>query len=424
MNLKTAADEPGLRGRCAARQTTKSDGLSHGGGLWMKHGWLFAAVAGLAWLGGCGRQAQVVNAAEVSPVAPVMKVERANLAGDIKLTAEFEPYQEVDVMAKVAGYVSAINVDIGDRVREGEVLATLDIPEMKNDLAKAAATIEASEADVAAARDELRRAESARDMAHLSYTRISEVAAREKGLVPQQQLDEVHSRDQIAEAQVAGAKSQLGAAQQRVAVARAEEARVKTMFEYASITAPFAGVVTKRYANKGSMIQAAPVVHVAQNDVLRLVLPVPESAVSRIHPGERLDVMVPSLNKTFPGRVARSSQTVQMSTRTMDTQVDVVNANFVLVPGMYAEVKLRLEERNNVLTVPIDAVNGAVSGAHSFVVRDGKLHSTAVVTGLETAERVEIRSGLEEGELVVVGRQSGLKDGQPVQAKLVDFAGR
>ncbi len=392
---------------------------------------LFLGLLGLAGLCSCNKQPDVVNAAPSITVVPVVKAERADLSGDIKLTAEFEPYQEVDVMAKVSGYVSSIRVDIGDRVREGELLATLEIPEMKNDMTKAAASVDAAEADVAAAKDELRRVESAHEIAHVSFTRITEVANREKGLVPQQQLDEVHSRDLMAEAQAAGAKSQLAAAQQRTAVARAEEARVKTMFEYASITAPFSGVVTKRYANKGSMIQAGtasqsqamPLVRLSQDNVLRLVLPVPESAVGRIHPGETLNVTVTSLHKTLPGRVARSSRNVQMSTRTMDTQVDVANSDFKLVPGMYAEVNLRLEERKNVLTVPVDAVDGSGDSAHAYTVRaDGSLHSTVVSTGLETAQRVEIRSGLEDGDVVVVGRQAGLKDGQHVQTKLVDLA--
>ena len=114
---------------------------------------------------------------------------------------------------------------------------------------------------------------------------------------------------------------------------------------------------------------------------------------------------------------------LQMSTRTMDTQVDVVNPNFILVPGMYAEVNLRLEEHDNALSVPVDSVDGTGAAARVLVVRDGRLHATPVVTGLETAQRVEIRSGLQDGDEVVVGRQSGLKDGQAVQAKLVDFAG-
>ena len=391
----------------------------------------FLCGAAVVALSSCSRQPEIVNAAPAMATVPVVQVERTDLNGDIKLTAEFEPYQEVDVMAKVAGYVSSIKVDIGDRVHEGALLATLEIPEMKNDLTKAAAGVEAIEADVAAARDELRRAESAHEIAHVSFTRISEVATREKGLVPQQQLDEVHSRDMMAEAQVAGAKSLLAAAQQRTAVARAEEARVKTMFEYASITAPFEGIVTKRYANKGSMIQAGtasqsqamPLVRLSQNNLLRLVLPVPESAVGRIHPGETLNVTVTSLHRTIPGKVARSAQSVQMTTRTMDTQVDVANPDYKLVPGMYAEVILRLEERKHVLAVPVDAVDGTGEAARAMVLgADGNLHSTPVSTGLETAQRVEIRSGLQDGDMVVVGRQAGLKDGQHVQPKIVDFA--
>jgi RND family efflux transporter MFP subunit len=388
-----------------------------------------AVLIGAVALVSCNRQPEVVSAADTTPVVPVVKATRTTVTNDIKLTAEFQPYQDVDVMAKVSGYVSAIRVDIGDRVAEGTLLATLEIPEMKNELARAGATIQATEADVAAARDELRRAESARDIAHLSFTRISQVASAEKGLVPQQQLDEVQSRDLIAEAQVAAARSQMNAAQQRSAVARAEQARVQTMSDYSNITAPFTGVVTKRYADKGSMIQAGtasqsqamPLVRLAQENVLRLVLPVPESAVPRIHPGAVVDVMVPSLHRTFPGRVARIADTLLMTTRTMDTQVDVANANYVLLPGMYAEVNLRLDQHDNALTVPIDSVEGTGDTAHVLVVQNGKVRTTPVTTGLETAQRIEIRSGLEEGDLVVVGRQSGLKNGEAVQTKLADF---
>jgi RND family efflux transporter MFP subunit len=392
---------------------------------------LLVLAAAILSLAACSRQPQVVVAAETTPVVPVVRVARTDVTNDIKLTAEFQPYQEIDVMAKIAGYVNTIRVDIGDRVPEGAPLATLEVPEMKNDLARADATIEAAEADVASAHDELRRAESARDFAHLSFNRISQVSSREKGLVPQQQLDELQSRDLMADAQVAAAKSQLASAQQKSAVARAEQARVKTMMEYTSITAPFAGVVTKRYANKGAMIQAGtasqsqamPIVRLAQDNVLRLVLPVPESAVSHIRPGSTVDVVVPSLYKTIPGRVARMADTLQMSTRTMDTQVDVANPNYALVPGMYAEVNLRLDESRGALVVPVDSVDAPGAAAHVFVVQNGRLHSTSVSTGLENAQHIEIRSGLQDGDMVVVGRQSGLKDGETVQAKVVDFTG-
>src|SRR5580698_11265034 len=188
-----------------------------------------------------------------TPTVAVVKVARANLSSNLVLTAEFEPFQEIDVMAKVSGYIREINVDIGDRVHEGQVLATLEIPEMQDDLTRAAAAIQQASSELSTARDELQNAEAAHDMAHLSYSRILDVSKKEVGLIPQQEVDEMHSRDLVAEAQVSAAKSHITACEQRINVSQAEQSRVKTMFEYAVITAPFPGVVTKRYANKGSL---------------------------------------------------------------------------------------------------------------------------------------------------------------------------
>lgn len=370
-------------------------------------------------------------AADSMPVVPVSKITRSSLASDLTLTAEFEPFQEVDVLAKVAGYVKSIKVDIGDRVREGQLLATLEMPEMQDELAKAAAAVQQADAEVTTAADEIRRANSAHDLAHLSFNRILGVSKKEPGLVPQQQVDEFQSRDLVTEAQVAAAKSSLLAAQKRASVARAEEARLKTLFKYTAITAPFTGVVTKRYANTGAMIQAGtasqsqamPVVRLSQNNLLRLVLPVPESAVPLVHLGQAVDVRVPSLNRTFPGRVARFADKVQTATRTMDTEVDVPNPSLTLIPGMYAEVDLRVAERSNVLSVALDAVDRSGSSARVFAVRaPGVIRIVPVNTGLETAQRVEIVSGLAEGDLVVVGRRAGLKAGDKVKTKISDSA--
>jgi RND family efflux transporter MFP subunit len=345
------------------------------------------------------------------------------------LTGEFLPYQEVDVMAKVAGYIRTISVDIGDRVHAGQLMATLEIPEMENDLARAAVLVEQSDAELAVARDELRRAESAHDIAHLSFGRIEDVAKREPGLVPGQDVDEAHSKDLMTEAQVAGAKSTLEAARLRTKVTRAEETRIKTMYAYSRITAPFDGVITKRYASVGSMIQAGtasqsqamPVLRVSQNNLLRLILPVPESLVARVHTGDVVDVRVTSLARTYPGRVARLAEKLQQDTRTMETEVDLANPDLKLVPGMYAEVNLRLTERNQVISVPLDALEISNGASHVFAVdADGLVRLVPVTTGLETAHQIEVRSGLGEGDSVIVGRHAGLRDGQRVRTKLSD----
>jgi RND family efflux transporter MFP subunit len=382
----------------------------------------------------CARGGAQTSAVAAEPrTVAVAAAGRADLSADMVLTAEFEPFQEVDVMAKVSGYIREIKVDIGDRVRDGQLLATLEIPEMQDDLTRAAAAIEEANAELAAARDELQRAESAHQMAHLSYSRILEVSKSERGLVPQQEVDEVHSRDLVAEAQVSAARSHIGACQQRIRVSEAEQARFKTLYRYALITAPFEGVVTKRYANTGSLIQAGtasqtqamPVVRLSQNGLLRLALPVPESEVPLVRLGAPVDVRVPALDRTFPGRVARFADQVDQSTRTMKTEVDVPNPKLELVPGMYAEVDLETERRKNVLSVPMEAVDGAGGDTRVFAVRpSGSIEVVPVRLGIENAHRVEIRSGeIAEGDPVVVGSRAGLKQGDKVQAKAVALAG-
>jgi len=362
----------------------------------------------------------------------VVKAARADLAGGLILTAEFEPFQEIDVMAKVSGFIREMKVDIGDRVHEGQLLATLEIPEMQDDLTRAAAAIEEANAELATARDELQRVESAHQMAHLSYSRLQDVSKREPGLVPQQEVDEVHSRDLVAEAQVSGAKSHIIACEQRIRVAQAEQARFKTVYQYAVITAPFAGVVTKRYANIGSLIQAGtasqtqamPVIRLSENGLLRLALPVPESAVPLIQLGETVNVKVSTLNRSFSGRVARFEDRVDQSTRTMKTEVDVPNPTLLLVPGMYAEVDLTTEQRKNVLSVPMEAIEGSGSSASVYVVQpSGAIQIVPVRLGIENAQRIEVRAGdLREGDNVVVGSRAGLKTGGKVQPKVITLA--
>jgi RND family efflux transporter MFP subunit len=396
---------------------------------------LFACAVLTMVSAACSRSVVVADAPQEAsdpPVVAVAKATRANLSTSIELTAEFEPFQEIDVMAKVSGYVRQINVDIGDRVKEGQLLATLEVPEMQDDLTRAAAAIEEANAELAAARDELQRAQSAHDMAHLSYSRILDVSKREPGLVPQQDVDEAHSRDLVAEAQVSGAKSRIAACEQRIRVEQAEQARFKTLYKYAVITAPFDGVVTKRYANEGALIQAGtssqtqamPVVRLSENGLLRLSLPVPESAVPSVHLGQPVEVKVAALNRTFPGRVARFADKVDEATRTMKTEVDVPNATLELVPGMYAEVDLVTKQHKDVLSVPAEALDVSGSSNQVYAVRpDGIVQIIPVQTGIEDAERVEILSGdLKEGDDVVIGSRASLKNGMKVKAKAISLS--
>jgi RND family efflux transporter MFP subunit len=387
-----------------------------------------------AWLtSSCARTQRVLAAASDVPTVAVARTTTENLSHDLILTAEFRPYQEVDVMAKVAGYIKRINVDVGDRVKLGDPLATLEIPEMADDQRRASAALERSQAEVARAGDELQRAESAHQIVHLSLQRLAAVAEKRPGLIAQQEIDDARSKDLVAEAQVASAKSGLAAATDQVHVNTSDLERVRTMLDYTRVTAPFAGVVTMRYADTGSMIQAGtasqtqamPVVRLSENSLLRLVLPVPESAVPTVHIGQQVEVRVPTLNRSFPGRVARFSDKVSLATRTMATEVDVPNPGLVLIPGMYAEVDLTLDRRNAVLAIPVTAVDvdsAAATGRVMVITPNNRVEVRTISLGIETASKVEVRSGLNEGDLVVIAGRSGLQPGEEVRPKVTTMA--
>jgi len=366
-----------------------------------------------------------------SPIVAVARAAPADLSRTVVLTAEFRPFQEIEVHAKVAGYVKQIMVDVGDRVKAGQILAVLEVPEMSDDVARAGASRKRSEAEVQHAKDELTRAEASHEASHVTYQRLFDVSRQRPNLVAQQEIDDAHAKDLASEAGVSAAKSALAAAQENVSVSQVDQQRTNTMLAYSTITAPFAGVISKRHADTGAMIQAGtssqtqamPLVRLSQIDQLRLVLPVPEDIVAHIRLGEAVEVRVPSLRRTFMGRVSRFSDNVSTATRTMETEVDVPNANMTLVPGMYAEANLTLEHREKALAIPLMALSTQGDKSSVFVVNgDNKVEERQVKLGIQTANRAEVIAGLRDGDLVVVGNRSQVQQGLRVTPKQIEMA--
>jgi RND family efflux transporter MFP subunit len=378
----------------------------------------------------CSRTRAATPAAVEHPTVSVVKVTRGDLSQTVTLAAEFRPFQEVEVHAKVAGYVKAIYVDVGDRVNAGQLLAVLEIPELQDDMVTAEAAVKRSHEEVNRAQADLGRTESAHEVAHLGSTRLAAVMKQRPNLVAQQDIDEAQGRDRIAEAQVATAKAAVAAAQEQLAVARANENKTKTLFAYARITAPFTGVITHRYADTGSMIQAGtssqsqamPVVRLSQNNLLRLTIQVPESVVAQIHLGAPVDVKVQALNRNFQGKVARFAEKLNLDTRTMETEVDVPNPKLELVPGMYAYAQITTDQAHDVVVAPIQALDRKDDKATVMVVAgDGRLELRPVTVGLESPSQVEIRSGLAPGDLAVIGSRAQLKAGRTVTPRITDL---
>jgi RND family efflux transporter MFP subunit len=358
----------------------------------------------------------------------VVKIARKSLDRRLTVSSELVPFQEIDVFAKESGFVKTLNVDYGSHVKAGQVLAVLEIPELQLQLTEDDAAIKNAQDQVTLAEHELGRVQANREVFRLQYDRLNSVAKSKPGLVAQQEVDDAQGKDLAAEAQVEGSKSNLQGAQSRLQVTQAKRARDQALFDYSNITAPFAGVITQRYANQGALMQAGtssstqamPLVRLSQDNIFRLVIPVPESYVRYIRMGDPVQVNVPSLSRTLPGKVARFSEDVKEDTRTMHTEVDVPNSNGILVQGLYAEATITLETKNNVLYVPLQAVDHNGDRTTVFVVSSAnQLESRPVRLGIETPSDAEVLAGLEEGDLVVVSDRSGLKTGEAVRPQLI-----
>lgn len=389
----------------------------------------FALLAGL--LAGCGSSHNTAaEGAANAPRAAVVKVQRRNLANTLEIASEFLPFQEVDVYAKVSGYIQKLYVDWGTHVRQGQLLAVLEIPELQQQLQQDEASVRRSEQDVARAREEQSRAESAYSVAHVTYTRLADVQKSRPELVAQQEIDVAQGKDLEASAGVSSAKDALAAAEQALLASRAALDKDKALFAYSRMTAPFDAVVTEIHAYTGALLPAgtsgiksdSALCHLSQNNLLRLVIPVPERAVPDIHDGEELTVDVSTLKKKFAGKIVRFSDQIDPNTRTMHTEVNVPNANYELVPGMYAAVKIPLHSAPNVLAVPVQAISftGAGEGVVLVVNSTNHLERREVKVGLQTAADAEILSGLNENETVVFGEQNQFKEGQLVSPKVVE----
>jgi RND family efflux transporter MFP subunit len=377
--------------------------------IWIGGAILVVLVGFVLWISGRGAD---VNSSHL-PVVAVTRATRGSLKQTVTVLAEFRPYQKVSLHAKVAGYVQSIPVDVGDHVKEGQLIAQLDVPEIKNDLERDGAALEASRA-------EENRAQANYQEVHLASDRLQSVAAAHPKLVAQQDVDDAQAKDQSA----AGA---LAAAKQHVDESTAELHKAQALFGYANIIAPFDGVITHRYADLGSLIQAGtasntqamPVVDLDENGLLRLTFPVPESAVAQIKVGAPVSVSVGALHETFKGAISRFADKVDRDTRTMSTEVDVENPDGRFMPGMYADVTLTVAERDNVVTVPVEAVS--MSGHPSVLIVDGKgvVQRRPVTVGLQTSDRVEVQKGLLPGDTVIVGSRTGVQSGTKVTPKII-----
>jgi RND family efflux transporter MFP subunit len=388
---------------------------------------LVAGVIGWRWFShgamGADDPGHAASSAAVVPAA-VARAERGNVGNTLTIAGEFKPFQDVDVHAKIAGYIRTISVDVGDHVKQGQTLAVLEVPELAAQLSGAEAATRAAQEQIRRAEGDLQRAQSTQSAAHSAYVRLKQAADSRAGLVAQQEVDDALAKDQGSAAQVASAEAELSAAKQQLEVSQANRKQYAALSDYTRIVAPFSGVVTNRYADTGALVaagtststQAIPVVRLAQISVLRLVLPVPESVAAQIRIGEVVKVRVQALGRDFQGKVCRFADSLDLQTRTMQTEIDVENRDGSLIPGMYTETQVSLRDKKDALTIPVEAVTRNGDDATVLAVNaQNVVEERHVRLGLENEARVEIVSGLSDGDRVIIGNRAAFRNGQKVQ---------
>lgn len=347
-------------------------------------------VAALLVVLGCGsREGPPPQPDRVLVVKPV----RQDLTRSLTLPGDLIGINEAALHAKVTGYLHSIAVDKGDRVKKGQVLAVLEVPELKQRLEGARAEL---------------------TVRRLTYDRINRVWREDPRVISREEVD-------VAEGAFRGAK--------------AEVERLEALWGYTNIVAPFDGVVTARYVDPGALIAAAgqlgsveaggtllakgpaAVVTVADVDIMRVYVYVPSSDAGYIRDGLPATVRVKQYpQRTFAGTVTRFAKALEISTRTMLTEIDIANPNHEVYPGMAADVALELERHPDALTVPTTAVGRDGGGQFVFLVKDGRVERVPIATGLAGEAVVEVVSGLGGSESVVRYISERLVPGEAVEA--------
>jgi RND family efflux transporter MFP subunit len=394
----------------SARAPTPQQKPRHGYGRW-----LFAAAAMLPLVGGVAfgaRQHYTAQRAVTSFAQQrrdfVPNVRTAQVqAGDgiitISQPATTLAFAAANIFARASGYIEARKVDIGDRVKAGDLLAQITAPELDHQIAQAQATLAQNQAT-------LQQTMASRDLARVTNERDGKLV--QQGWVTQQQGDTDRLTYEAQQAAVGVAQSNITAQQALLKVLGQQR-------DYLRVVAPFNGIVTQRNVDNGSLVSAGStfMFTMMQSDVIRVQVNVPQDAVFGLAPGVEALIRVPELpDHVFHGKVTRTAHALAPGTRTLLAEIDIPNPDGLLRPGLYCTVELHIPRKSPSLIVPADAVVAGGHGLHVAVVKNGTVQLKTVQVARDFGTQVEVRDGLAAGDTVVLNPSVELADGSKVQA--------
>jgi RND family efflux transporter MFP subunit len=333
------------------------------------------------------------------PTVQVIRPREETLRSMVRLPGTAQALYRVDTFSRVTGYVSDFAIDRGDRVRKGQTVARIDVPEMPGLLEHARAVIASAEADLAGRRARDQRLRAAANT----------------------------SRDAVAATQLEESAAALDEARGRLTAAQADLRRLEALDRDATLVAPFDAIVTNRFVDPGALVEAGtsskshvPLVTLEALDTIRVFVDVPEPNVAAVQPGTAVRLEARALRgRAFEGRVSRVSSSLDLSTRTMRVEIDLPNRDHAVLPGMDLVVALDFGERPHALTVPAEVVHSDTDGPYVWIVHDGRAHRQRVRIGADTGSRVELADGIKPDDAVVLAGAALLDEGRSVRVQEV-----
>jgi RND family efflux transporter MFP subunit len=398
--------------------------------LWVL-GFLTLAIVVAAFFAGYLPQASRQTAlakesAEDSAALPpvnVAVVGQASGKSQLILPGNIQGVTEAPVLARASGYIKTRLVDIGDRVKEGQLLAEIDAAEVDQQVLQAKAAVDQVNSSLDQANANLQQGRTNTEMARLTYERWNSLV--QKGAVSRQDADTYKSQYQALGENVQSLEKAVAAAKSNITAAEANLARLSELQGYLKVRAPFAGVITLRNVDTGALVSEGSTLlfRIAQTDRLRTYVNVPQADSTSIRIGQPADLKIPDLpSKTFRGTVTRTANALDPSTRTLLAEVQVANEAALLLPGMYAEVNFTTPRMEPPLLIRADALVVRGDGPHVAVVGgDGVVHFRIVQVGRDYGDTIEILGGLAKGDQVVISPGDVVRENAKVHAIPVKF---
>ena len=388
---------------------------------------LALVAAGIFFVGWSPRQArlQMIEAeakgnSEERLAVTVTKVKLSPPTHELSLPGNVSAIGDTPIYARAEGYIKIRKVDIGDKVKAGDTLVEIDSPELDQQLRNSKARLEQLKAAAMQVRAAIEQASANVKLADINFGRFRQLVA--EGIIARAELDEKTAVFDARKADVRAQEANLVAASEAISAQVAEVARIEQLTQFKRVTAPWDGIITQRSCEVGNLITPASIAagrdlfRLSDISKLRVFVNVPQSNVGDIKMGQKATVRVPEINRTFIGTVARAATALENQTRTMLTEVSVVNQGNALLPGMYVQVALETSLARRMLLVPGDTVVTRSDGTFVAVVgKDSKVTFRKIDIGRDYGTELEAIGGVVEGDMVVVNPSDDVKNGVAVR---------